>query len=208
MRLLLAIIFSVTLLCAEASPRHEATNTVAELLRQLGADSCTTRDRAEEQLRTFGPDVISILKTYKDSRDPEIRMRVGRLLQGVVPSIRQFLELKGKCTGFADEGSSHWPCVLEVKTFDATSGVFTGTIEWTSLDAKHAIEGKLEANKLVFSETKIIRRGNALLNCVYTLNSTPANPDNPGRLTGTWKNPQDGRGGNVELHLNSSPTAE
>ena len=210
---LLAVILAGTSLFAQTPlppllNRIQSTNAVSELLRQLGAESCATRDRAEEQLRCFGADIFPILKTHKDSRDPEIQMRISRLLQGIIPSLRQFLEQKGKCNGFADEGASHWPCVMEVKTFDATTGAFTGTIEWTSLSAQHVIEGKLEADQLVFTETRIIRRGNAILNSVYTLGSKPGTSDQPDRLAGRWKDPSSGRGGNFVLNLNSTTTAE
>lgn len=210
--LFFTVILTISSLFAQTPPlplnRNESTNASHELLRQLGAESCTARDRAEEQLRNLGTDIFPILKTYKDSRDPEIQMRVSRLLQGIVPSLRQFLEQKGKCNGFADEGASHWPCVLEVKTFDVATSMFTGTIEWTSLSAQHVIEGKFEADQLVFTETKIIRQGNAILNCVYTLSSKPINADEPDRLAGTWKDPSNGRGGNFVLNLNSTTVAK
>lgn len=203
--LLIAGFYLAGYLCSAVA---QSTNMVPELLRQLGAESCAVRDQAETQLRALGPDILPVLEAHRNSRDPEIKLRIGRLLQGVAPSVRQFLERKGKCTGFADEGEKHWPCVVEVKEFDAATGAFAGTVEWTSLAALHAIEGKLEADKLVFRETKIIRRGNAVLDCVYTLGAKPADADKPGRLTGNWKDPNNGRGGNVELDLNASVKVE
>jgi hypothetical protein len=76
-------------------------------------------------------------------------------------------------------------------------------VEWLSLGALHAIQGKWAGGQLEFRETKFLRRGNALLDCVYTL--TPGTGEQAGLLTGRWRDPNTGRGGNVALDLNARP---
>lgn len=176
----------------------QSTKAVPELLRQLGADDHVTRDRAEEQLRARGPAVVPLLQAHAGSRDPEIRLRVQRLLARIPPDLRNFLDRKSRCTGVASEGESVWPCILQITAAAAGTNTFRGTIEWTNLNALHAIEGQLETNQLVFRETKIIRRGNAIIGAVYTF---PLAGTTDGRLTGQWKDPRSDRNGPAALDL-------
>jgi hypothetical protein len=176
----------------------QPTNAVPELLRQLGADDCAVRDQAEAQLRALGPAAVPLLQTHADSRDPEIRLRVQRLLAAIPPDLRTFLDRKSRCTGVASEGESVWPCILQITEAPAGTNTFRGTIEWTNLNALHAIEGRFETNTLTFTETRIIRRGNAIVGAVYTF---PLAGNTGGRLTGQWQDPRSGRGGPAELEL-------
>lgn len=159
----------------------QSTNAVPELLRQLGADDCVTRDRAEAQLRALGASVVPLLPPHADSSDPEVRLRVQRLLAAIPPDLRAFLDRKPRGTGVASEGESVWPCILQITESPPGTNTFRGTIEWTNLNALHAIEGQLATNQLVFRETKIIRRGDAIIGSVYTF---PLAGNTDGRLTG------------------------
>jgi hypothetical protein len=191
---------------AEPAPAMSPEATTAELVRQLGAAGWQARDRAEAQLLKLGAQAVPLLSEHKDALDPEIRLRVRRVLDNLVAfSNRSFFERGGVCRGYADGGDAKWPCVFEVTQFDPATGVFSGTVEWTTLNALHAIEGKLEANRVQFRETKIIRQGNAVIDCVYALDLAPPRADAPGTIRGRWENPNDGRFGNVELNLDIPP---
>jgi len=153
-------------------------------IQDLGAEHYPVRQAAEEALRKQGGRVRPYLAPLTDSRDPEIRMRVKRLLQNLGPDLFSFLETKGTCKGEASEGSTRWPCILIVKAFDAESGDFTGTIEWTSLDALHEIKGTLTGETFTFRETGFIRKGNAIIGVEYTF----ALEDTKGSvLKGRWQ---------------------
>jgi hypothetical protein len=178
------------------------TNSTTELLRQLGAEDCATRDRAEAQLRTLGSAVVPQLQTLTNSPDPEIRLRVQRLLTVIPPDLQTFLDRQSRCTGQASEGGSVWPCILQITAAEAGTNTFRGTIEWTNLNALHAIEGQLETNRLVFRETKAICQGNAALGVVYTF---PLTGRTGGRLVGEWQDSRSSRRGPAELDLQDAP---
>ncbi len=162
---------------------HAQTGDVERLVRELGAEDHRVRDRTEAALRQLGREVVPQLRAQQGAADPEIRWRVGRLLAVVGPDVRGFLASKGTCRGEAREGEAVWPCVIVIKELDPATGAFTGTVEWTSLHALHTIEGKLEAEQLVYREVKFLRRGNAMLNCVYADSLKPTG--HAGLLTGT-----------------------
>jgi hypothetical protein len=185
----------------------QATNDAAAVwIRQLGSAEYQVRDRAEQQLQALGAAAVPLLRQHQDSADPEVRWRVARLLAAIGPDVRAFLAAKGRCVGQASEGETVWPCVLTVTEFEPATGKFRGTIQWLSLNALHAIEGQLGPETLTFRETKFIRRGNAMLECVYTLALKTGVHDNPtGRLRGTWTHPGGSRGGEAELEINRQP---
>lgn len=179
-----------------------ATNTVVELFRDLGAADCATRDQAEEKLRALVSSVREFLQPYQNSRDPEIRFRIRRLLRSIPPEVRRFLERKSRITGEARERDSIWPCIVQVAEFDPATDTFRGTVEWTNLNALHAIEGRWADDRLEFRETKILRPGNAILGCVYTYVATNASG---GELRGRWTDPKSHRGGDTKLTLTELP---
>jgi hypothetical protein len=62
-----------------------------------------------------------------------------------------------------------WPFVIDFNAIDESTGELVGQIEWTTLGAVHEIRGNLKGTKLVFKETKVIKAGDAVLDCEYTL---------------------------------------
>jgi hypothetical protein len=50
-------------------------------------------------------------------------------------------------------------------------GSISGQIEWTSLNSIHQIVGSKTGTGITFAETAYIKRGGAVLNCRYYLNS-------------------------------------
>lgn len=63
-----------------------------------------------------------------------------------------------------------WPFKLTLIGPDADDKI-SGQIEWPSLDSIHQIEGHKTATGITFTETGYIKKGGAVLNCIYNLNS-------------------------------------
>lgn len=183
-----------------AAPAEDAAPTAEELVLRLGSEDFKERERAEALLGAMGEKAGEALRKNVGSDNPEIAARVRQLLAG--KSYYQLLDwfVPGKkLEGFADEEAAKWPCVVEVKEFDKATGKLKGTIEWKTLGSLVAIEGTLSSRQLVFKETAFIRHGNSILNCVYTFDLKAAAGQEAGKIQGTWKNPDDGRGGRAEL---------
>ncbi|GEM_PF-6967695 len=166
-------------------------------IEELGADHYKVRQAAEDALRQQGTRVRMHVAPLLDSPDPEIRMRAERLLKTLGPNLLAFLKEKGTCKGEASEGKERWPCILTITEYNEEDGAFTGTIEWTSLDALHEIKGKLTQEAFTFRETGFIRRGNAIIGVDYTF---PLNETKGSVLHGKWKSDTP-RGGPAELKL-------
>ncbi len=54
---------------------------IAALVAQLGADTWSERDRAQQLLATFGPAAKPTLEKHQGDADPEVRYRVRQLLE-------------------------------------------------------------------------------------------------------------------------------
>ncbi len=89
---------------------------------------------------------------------------------------RVFMQQSAFGVGFWQGDSSNardsWPMRVRVVSFDGGTGKFTGTVEWASLGAVHRLDGTVVGTKVVFKEVGYVRRGNALLGCVYELELT------------------------------------
>jgi hypothetical protein len=85
-----------------------------------------------------------------------------------------------------------WPFELTLIGPD-TDGTISGQIEWTSLDSIHKIEGSKTATGITFTETAYIKKGYAVLNCRYNLNSEGDS------FTGTWDGCDDGDHGTISM---------
>ncbi|MEI6423658.1 MAG: hypothetical protein WCP55_15680 [Lentisphaerota bacterium] len=149
-------------------------------------------------------------KKNESSKDPEIKMRVGRLLSKLnAGALRNMFSRKATFKGVGDdpERSLVWPCIMEIKEFDDKTGKFKGQIEWTNLNALNEIEGAIAVDKLVFKETKHIRRGNSIVGCVYTFDLKD-DPNKQGKkIRGKWIDPSmeyylSGSGKRTEVILN------
>jgi WD40 repeat protein len=75
---------SVPYLLGHAAPpgRGESAARVAELVRDLDADSFETRERASAELAKLGPVAHAALRKALESPSPEVRRRAARLLPG------------------------------------------------------------------------------------------------------------------------------
>jgi len=76
-----------------------------------------------------------------------------------------------------------WPVSLKISSYDQATGIVGGQLEWSSLNAVHSINGKLNQQQFHFKEVGYIKEGGANLNCEY---STTMNKD---EITGTWTDP-------------------
>lgn len=75
---------------------------------------------------------------------------------------------RGEFRGASSNGRQRWPFVVDKIAFVGPSG-FTAEIAFSSLDAVHAVRGTISGEQLVFRNPRAIRRGNASLNCEYTI---------------------------------------
>ncbi len=173
------------------------------LIKQLAADNFRDRRRAEKMLRELGLRAIPPLKKAAQSNDPELNSRAQKLLD----QLRVLLLVSEKTPrkGQAEEpdSSMNWPCIVRVTSYDEKTGDFVGKIEWTSLNSIHEIKGKLTSKMLSFKETKFIKKGNAILNCVYEFDLLAVQNQSTTRLNGTWKDPNTKRGGTIHIDLES-----
>jgi len=77
-------------LTAAAPPTRETMLRVAELIRQLGAQSYRQREAAGEALRRLGDVAVPQLEAAaKESRDPEIAARAEKLLSELAPKAKR-----------------------------------------------------------------------------------------------------------------------
>jgi hypothetical protein len=60
---------------------------VAKLIHQLGDDSYKVRAEAAQHLREIGASAVPALKEAKDSRDPEVRIRVQELIEELTGNV-------------------------------------------------------------------------------------------------------------------------
>jgi hypothetical protein len=192
-------------ICASSLSLFAASPEEIEgLVRNLGADDFRVRNQSEADLLAIGGEAQPFLVPHQDSKDPEVRERVQRILKKLPPDIVSFLKELKTCAGEAREGDTVWPCVFTVKSYNPETGEFTGTLEWTSLNALHAIEGTFKDNILTFTETEFITKGNAVLDVSYTFKLTDSKN---GTLFGEWSS-KDNRKGPAELHINPETKAE
>ncbi len=77
--ILLAALFLAPAASFAASAKEKAGPAPEELVRQLGADSFADREAAEKRLTEAGFPAREAVRKAKDSTDPEVRMRAGRV---------------------------------------------------------------------------------------------------------------------------------
>jgi hypothetical protein len=64
-------------------PPEETRLRVEALVAQLGAESYADRQKATEELTGMGPNIAPLLKPYAEDDDPEIRQRIGDILDAL-----------------------------------------------------------------------------------------------------------------------------
>lgn len=85
-------------------------------------------------------------------------------------------------TGIARKGSKAWPFIVSDVKIQA-DGRFVASLEWTTLDAIHSINGVVKDGTLSFKEVDYIKQGGAALGCEYS----GAIKENK-KVTGEWGN--------------------
>ena len=80
----------------------------AVLVAQLGSPHFATRQRADEGLRAMGERATPGLMLHADSRDPEVRLRVGRLIDATLPA-----RIDRMFARHAYQGGAPWADALE-----------------------------------------------------------------------------------------------
>lgn len=123
----------------------------------------------------------------------ELRAQVAGPKAAPQKSIAEHLAAGG-FGGKAGDNSASWPFrATNVKVMD--NAQFEAQIEWVSLDAVHRIRGNFSDKTLFFKEVEVIKAGNNVIGCEYTLDVVK-----PDGMDGTWRN-CDGStgGGTIEL---------
>jgi hypothetical protein len=101
--------------------------------------------------------------------------------------------------------SGSWPFTI----FDVDlhkNGEFSAKIKWTTLDAIHSIDGRIEGDNIYFKEMSILKHGNAIIGCEYNITIDSNIP-----MKGTWGNcPGSNDGGVVSMSFQEqeSPPAD
>ena len=117
--------------------------------------------------------------TEAEQRESEIAERQRKEKENLVLSAFSYGSiLKGE----AGNGNDKWPFVLKIIIFNNSNNTWVGELTWSTLNAIHRVEGKVNGSSISFKETDFIKRGNAVIGCIYNLNLD----DNEVQLTGTW----------------------
>ncbi len=87
--------------------------------------------------------------------------------------------MPGECT--SDNGYM-WPIIVEFTSFNKDRNTIKGTLTWPTLNSINKIEGYISDGTLYFEETEYVKRGDAILNCVYTVTYNKSK----GIFKGTW----------------------
>ncbi|MCG7866449.1 MAG: hypothetical protein JAY74_08755 [Candidatus Thiodiazotropha taylori] len=103
----------------------------------------------------------------------------------VIRSFQKAIEGKQSVTGRAwtetEDRINEWPFKLEFNGF-THANEFEGKISWPSLAAENKITGKFGDGGLAFVEIKAIKKGRAMLGCIYTLRLEKKN----GKILGSY----------------------
>jgi hypothetical protein len=92
-------------------------------------------------------------------------------------------ELAGKkSTLLGERKELSTPTVISGSELSA-NGKWTGEIQWLTLNSINKVEGTLKGSRIWFKETGYIKKGNAILGCMYTLDLN----EDEARLDGTWE---------------------
>ncbi|MGB3391414.1 MAG: hypothetical protein WBA88_25945 [Pseudaminobacter sp.] len=100
----------------------------------------------------------------------------------------------GQFSGTVTDGQRVWPFRASNITFTG-GNEFEADIDWQTLDAVHHIKGRYSETSLFFKEIAFVKKGNNVLGCEYTLETTQ-----PSGLSGTYRNCDEGAsGGTIEV---------
>lgn len=139
-----------------------------------------------------GWDVARIERLEKEVAD--LRAQLGQAAPAVEEkSIADHLA-SGGFGGSASDGKSTWPFRASNLTM-GDNAQFEAEIEWVNLNAVHRIRGNYSDKTLFFKEVEVIKAGNNVIGCEYTLDS-----NRPGGMSGVYRNCEgDASGGTIEL---------
>lgn len=84
-------------------------------------------------------------------------------------------------TGGSGGPLERWPMQVRIASHDRASNKIAGEVEWPTLSAVHRMEGTLVGGMLVLREVDYIKKGKAVLGCVYELQM-----EGDRSLAGTW----------------------
>ena len=88
----------------------------------------------------------------------------------------------------SEQSGAAWKASVKFTSVNETTGDLSCEMSWPSLNSVHRIDGKIQGNRLTFTENGYIKRGNAHLNCQYDLTFDGNN------LRGSWAEPGQDRG--------------
>ena len=71
----------VRLICPEALPTDDIVKEVDKYIAMLSASSFKDREEAQAALSRMGKSIVPLLRKYADDTDPEVRQRIGAILE-------------------------------------------------------------------------------------------------------------------------------
>ena len=144
----------------------------------------------EETLVTATRDTAIIWDSNKATSDVRYAYCLQPELVGPVAKSPLTNNYSGEA--ISERSGKTWPFKLTLIGPDMNSSI-SGQIEWPSLDSIHQIVGSKTTTGITFTETADIKKGGAVLNCKYYLNSEGNS------LTGTWDSCDDGDYGTISM---------
>ena len=73
-------------------PKPPTPEEIRQLVRQLGDDSFSVRELADDELRAVGPPAVPALREGLKSPDPEVRRRARAILESIHLSVANLIE--------------------------------------------------------------------------------------------------------------------
>jgi hypothetical protein len=110
-----------------------------------------------------------------------------------------FIDIASKSNvivGQASAGNMSWPFEITMFQCDKDNH-FTASLNWKTLHAIHKIEGVVYADRIEYREVAYIKKGDASLDCVYSLKLV----DGQDNMNGTWHLPGTSQKGAVVINL-------
>jgi len=169
------------------TPKGAPAGTMPAILPALPAGVAGLTPSALARRNDHGSTADRIDRWRSDGPSPFITKAddLARRVDTLLGSSRQ---LGRTYSGWADEAGrvGTWPFTIQAGPVKGRSGSFDGWISWTTLQSKHRIEGSIRGNRLVFTETSVLTKGDAAIGTKYTFDLQPTVNPFPTHLRGVW----------------------
>ena len=77
------------------SQSADETEKVEILIKQLGANNFKIRENAEIELKKYSRDILPALEKHKNTKDPEVKIRIRNIIQQVAPTFAESAKKHG-----------------------------------------------------------------------------------------------------------------